>query len=121
MSLRHLIPETRAEVRVGNRVVAVEETDGSAYVLVDGTAIEMHCRLHESFNSQFGETSDEPPPYKPAQTFQLEEAPASHPEVRTYAMGTVLLQWEIPKGFLRVEITPDFTRADVEVYQTHNV
>ena len=121
MSLRHLIPETRAEVRVGNRVVAVEETEGAAYVLVDGNAIEMHCRLRESFNSQFGETSDQGPPYQPAQTFPLETAPASTPEIRTYAMGTVLLQWEIPKGFLRIEITPDFARADVEVYQVHNI
>jgi hypothetical protein len=117
MSLRHMLPSTRAEVRVGKRQLAIEEKEGVAYILIDDEPIEMSLRLRESASSDIGATSvgESAPPYKPAHTFPLDSAPAGTPEIRTFAMGTILVQWELPTGVLRVELSPDFTRADVEV------
>jgi hypothetical protein len=105
MSLRHMFPATRAEVRVGERQVAIEEKEGVAYILVDDEPIAMSLRARES------------PTYQPAHTFPLDSAPAGTPKISTFAMGTILVQWELPAGVLRVELSPDFTRADVEVVQ----
>src|SRR5262245_46812118 len=120
MSLRHMFPASRAEVRVGDRRVIVEEKEGVAYVLVDDEPIEMRCRVRETTNSAYGETGEhDAPPYKPAHTFPLEAAPESTPEIRTFAIGNVLVQWALPKGILRVELSPDLARADVDVWQHH--
>ena len=120
MSL-HMFPATRAEARVGDRRVIVEEKDGVAYVLVDDEPIEMRCRLRETGNSAYGETGEgDAPPYALAHTFPLESAPDSVPEIRTYAMGSILVQWELPKGILRVELSPDMTSADVDLWQHYN-
>src|SRR5262245_15618727 len=121
MSLRHMVPASRAEVRVGDRRVIVEEKEGVAYVLVDDEPIEMRCRVRETTNSAYGEGGErDEAPYKPAHTFPLEAAPESTPEIRTFAMGTVLVQWTLPQGILRVELSPDMTTADVDVWQHYN-
>jgi len=103
-----MFPATRAEARVGDRRVIVEEKEGVAYILVDDEPIEMRCRRRETHAE---------PPYQPAHTFPLEAAPDSKPDIKTFAMGQVLVQWEIPQGFLRVELSPDMTSAEVEIFQ----
>jgi hypothetical protein len=118
MSLRHMVPETRAEVRVGARRVAIEEKEGVAYILVDDDPIDMRYRLRETVNSFVEAGTD--PPFIPAHTFPLESAPDSTPEVRTYAMGNVFIQWKLPQGFLRVELSADMTSANVDVWQQHS-
>ena len=116
-----MVPATRAEVRVGERRVAIEETEGVAYLLVDDEPIDMRFRLRETANSAYGEAGEGvEPPYIPAHTFPLENAPESTPEVRNYAMGTVLVQWAIPRGILRIELSADMTSADVDVWQHFN-
>ena len=121
MSPLHMFPATRAEVRVGDRRLIVEEKEGVAYVLVDDEPIEMRCRVRETANSAYGEAGERAdPPYKVAHTFPLETAPESTPEIRTFAMGNVLVQWELPKGILRIELSPDMSSAEVEVWQHYN-
>jgi hypothetical protein len=117
MSLRHMFPATRAEAQVGDRRVIVEEKEGVAYILVDDEPIEMRCRRRETEPSAAGAGDHTDPPYEPAHTFQLEAAPDTKPEIRTFAMGQILVQWEIPRGFLRVELSPDMTSAEVEIFQ----
>ena len=116
-----MVPATRAEVRVGTRRVAIEETEGVAYLLVDDEPIDMRYRLRETTNSAYGESGEGlEPPYIPAHTFPLDNAPESTPEVRTFAMGSVLVQWALPVGILRVEFSPDMTSADVDVWHHYN-
>ena len=35
-------------------------------------------------------------------------------------MGSILVQWELPKGILRVELSPDMASADVDLWQHYN-